>query len=370
MARKFLYLVAGLTVLVIAVLIALRFWAQDLSAIAFVPRAEFTPQPALAASVYEEPAMWIARPDLGADDAVRWLPEGFSGEDAVGLNAAVFFIHPTSYLGTEHWNAPLDHPEARARATLFVRGLASPFNRVEQVLAPRYRQAAFGAFLSHKPEARRALDIAYGDVEQAFDHFISKIDPGTAIVIAGHSQGALLAMRLLKERVAGRPLARQIAAAYIIGWPVSVAHDLPEMGLPACDEPEQTGCVVSWASYAEPAEPAEFDPAIPAATALNGKPRMEAAPLCTNPLTGTLGGEAAAESNHGTLVPNDDLTGGELVAGLVPARCDERGLLLIGPPPKLGRYVLPGNNYHVYDIPLFWMNLREDFSRRVLAWKP
>ncbi len=48
--------------------------------------------------------------------------------------------------------------------------------------------------------------------------------------------------------------------------------------------------------------------------------------------------------------------------------CDERGLLLIGDPPQLGPYVLPGNNYHVYDIPLFWRNLQEDVTRRVAAW--
>jgi hypothetical protein len=52
----------------------------------------------------------------------------------------------------------------------------------------------------------------------------------------------------------------------------------------------------------------------------------------------------------------------------VPARCDTRGLLLIGDPPDLGPYVLPGNNYHVYDIPLFWANLRQDVGRRVGAW--
>ena len=97
---------------------------------------------------------------------------------------------------------------------------------------------------------------------------------------------------------------------------------------------------------------------------------MDAAPLCTNPLTGTIGANAPAEANHGTLVPSDDLNAGKLVTGMVAARCDSRGLLLIGPPPKMGPYVLPGNNYHVYDIPLFWMNLRQDFVRRVLAWKP
>ena len=56
------------------------------------------------------------------------------------------------------------------------------------------------------------------------------------------------------------------------------------------------------------------------------------------------------------------------VPGAVPARCDERGLLLIGDPPDLGSFVLPGNNYHVYDIPLFWRNVREDVVRRVSAW--
>ena len=54
--------------------------------------------------------------------------------------------------------------------------------------------------------------------------------------------------------------------------------------------------------------------------------------------------------------------------GAVSARCDASGLLLIGDPPELGPYVLPGNNYHVYDIPLFWANLRRDFGRRVGAW--
>jgi len=42
-------------------------------------------------------------------------------------------------------------------------------------------------------------------------------------------------------------------------------------------------------------------------------------------------------------------------------------LLLIGDPPDLGPYVLPGNNYHVYDIPLFWRNVQADVLRRVAA---
>lgn len=370
MARKFLYVIAGLTVLVIAALFALRFWAAELSAIAFVPSEEFKAPPPLAASVYDDPKMWISRPDKGKADPVRWLPEGFPGEDAAAIPAAVFFIHPTSYLAKAHWNAPLDDAESRNRADLFVRGMGSAFNSSAQVWAPRYRQAAFGAFLSEDPAAKRALDVAHADVLQAFDRFVAQVPADAPIVIAGHSQGALLTMRLLKDRVAGTPLSRRIAAAYVIGWPVSLKHDLPAMGLPACVTPEQPGCVVSWSSWAEPAEPAEIAPGLPAATALDGQSRIDAPPLCTNPLTGGIGGSAPASANRGTLVPSADLKQGVIRAGMVPARCSKDGLLLIGSPPEMGPFVAPGNNYHVYDIPLFWMNLREDFRRRTLAWKP
>ena len=50
-------------------------------------------------------------------------------------------------------------------------------------------------------------------------------------------------------------------------------------------------------------------------------------------------------------------------------RCDARGFLLIGEnPPELGPYVLPGNNYHVFDYALFWANARADAERRIAAF--
>ena len=92
--------------------------------------------------------------------------------------------------------------------------------------------------------------------------------------------------------------------------------------------------------------------------------------LCTNPLTGAPGGEAPASANLGTLVPNAELTEGTLKAPGVPARCDVRGFLLIGgEAPELGPYVLPGNNYHVYDYALFWENLRSDAAARVKSYE-
>ena len=35
----------------------------------------------------------------------------------------------------------------------------------------------------------------------------------------------------------------------------------------------------------------------------------------------------------------------------------------------IGPFVLPGNNYHVYDYALFWTAIRNDGERRIKAWK-
>lgn len=374
MVRKFLYAVAAFVLLLIAGAIGLVMWSESLTKIAFVPTAKFTAQPALAANIYEDPKMWISRPGLGGRDPARWLPPEVT-PDVAPLPAAVFFIHPTSYLAKAQWNAPLDDPKSRELAATFVQGMASAFNASPDVWAPRYRQAAFGAFLTDDPQSAQAFDLAYADVLLAFDAFLAGIGKDQPIVLAGHSQGSLHLKRLLRDRVAGTPLARRIAAAYVIGWPVSFAHDLQAMGLPACEAPGQAGCVISWLSFAEPADNKMLVEGYAGRPGLDGEPvAKDDMILCSNPLTGganVSGGDATAEAaaNLGTLVPDLEKKTGTLVPAMVPARCGDDGFLYIGAPPDLGPYVGPGNNYHVYDIPLFWANLRADVAKRVAAWQ-
>src|SRR5690606_30236618 len=119
-------------------------------------------------------------------------------------------------------------------------------------------------------------------------------------------------------------------------WPVSIKHDLPQLGLPACDGPEQAGCLLSWVSFAEPAEPGQMLTRYNQSFGLDGNPRKGSPILCTNPLTGGRGGKAPASANLGTLVPSADMTSGELEVGAVPATCRPDGILLIGDPPDLG----------------------------------
>lgn len=366
MARKFLYAIAGLVVLVLAALLVLRVWSRELTEFAFVPRGSFETLPHLPRNAYRDPAMWIARPGL-RDDPAQYLPPGVAR--GVPGKARVFFIHPTSYLARNHWNGPIDDVDARFRAALFVRGMASAFNGAAEVWAPRYRQAAFGAFLVDDPAAQRALALAYDDVLLAFDTWLAQIPPDAPIIVAGHSQGSLHLLHLLHDRFAGKPLAGRLVAAYAVGWPVSIEHDLPQTGLPACTGPDASGCLMSWASFAEPADPALLVEAYRRRPALDGRTKGAEPVLCTNPLTGGAAPVAPAAANLGTMVPAKDLLSGRVVPRAVGARCDPAsGLLLIGDPPEMGPYVLPGNNYHVYDLPLFWTNVRADIVRREAAW--
>jgi len=369
LVRKFLYTIVVLVVLVIAAALALRLWSGRLEQIAFVPTTAFEEQDALAGNAYADPKMWLSHPRFtAATDPSRWQPDGAAPIAGEVPRFAVFFVHPTSYLERTHWNAPLDDRQSKSRARTFLRGLASPFGTASEIWAPRYRQARFGAFLTDEPAADRAIDLAYQDVSQAFDEFLAQVDPDTPIVLAGHSQGARHILQLLHDRIAGTPLQDRIAMVYAVGWPISIEHDLPALGLPACETATQSGCIMSWSSFAEPADPGEWLRPYRTSIGFDGRPRSNSRVLCVNPINGIRGGVATAAENLGTLKPNDDLSSGELVPGAVQARCDERGLLLIGDGPDLGPYVLPGNNYHVYDIPLFWQNVRADVMRRMTAW--
>ncbi|WP_260925243.1 DUF3089 domain-containing protein [Novosphingobium sp. 9] len=406
MARKFLYAVAGLVVLALAAVILLRIYADELTEMAFVPTAKFVQQPPVSPGAYNDPRLWISRPASAGgnpqDDPARWLPPGVQSPEKP-LHVAVFFVHPTSFVARSAWNASLSDPEANGRARLFVKANATPFNATPDLWAPRYRQAAVGAFLTDDPQASQALQLAYGDVLAAFDVFLKNAPKDEPIVLAGHSQGAFMLRRLMRDRVAGQPLARRIVAVYAVGWPVSLEHDLPRMGLPACHDADSTGCVASWISFADPDETQMLRRAYGRRMGLDFQRVGDSPFLCTNPLTGasmepspdpSASGtpasqhstasvepeddatdappsvEADAKMNLGTLVPDFKTWTGTLAPGMVPARCGPDDILHIGSPPELdlGPYVLPGNNYHLYDVMLFWANLRADFEHRVEIW--
>jgi hypothetical protein len=341
-------------------------WGGDVLVRMATPSGHYQEPPKGSAPDYTKSENWIARPDL-KDNPSTWQPEGSGKSVTDRLSTAAFYLHPTTYLATDRWNAPIDAGgEPAARARLFVQSQSSAFNSFSIIWAPKYRQAAYGAFLLKSEDAKKALDLAYRDVLAAFDVFLASQPQTKAVILAGHSQGSLHLLRLLADRK--EALKGRHSVAYIIGWPVGVTTDLPATGLPPCAAAEQAGCVLSWQSFKEPDNTKLVTNAWVGTKGLTGATRTRDDMLCTNPLTGTKDGSAQSAANMGTLVPDGDLTKAKLEPGRVGARCYKGFLLIDGDVPDLGPYVLPGNNYHVYDYALFWGSIRADAERRMAAW--
>jgi hypothetical protein len=363
-ARRFLLAITILTLIVVAGAFAIYQFGGSVLLRSATPKGHFEAPPPRSGPDYSKSASWIARPGI-PHNAAGWLPDGVA-RTAPG-KAAVFYIHPTTYLRSDRWNAPLYEPESGSRDELFVQSQASAFNGAGEVWAPRYRQAAYGAFLLKSDDAQEALDLAYADVSAAFDEFLKHVGASQPIILAGHSQGALHLIRLLRDRKA--VLKNRLVAAYVAGWPIDISADLPALGVPACGAPAQTGCVLSWMTFGDPPNPWLILEEWQKTKGYSGQQRRKADILCVNPIAGTQGGAAPQSTNPGTLIPSRDFTTASLARGAVGAHCDKGLLIVDGDVPALGPFVLPGNNYHVFDYALFWGAIRRDAERRLAAWQ-
>lgn len=197
--------------------------------------------------VYEPPPA----PDYAERNAWALMPTDPADDGELG--ADVFFVHPTTYDGGRHWNAPVDDAAANRTLTrVMLPNYAGPFVRVGRIFAPRYRQASLYTRLTLRDDARDARRFAYGDVREAFRIFIERHNHGRPFVLAGVEQGGELAARLLAEEIAPNPaLKDRLVAAYLIDTAVPASRYGPGAPVPACAAREQVGCVVAWAAAIE-----------------------------------------------------------------------------------------------------------------------
>ena len=87
----------------------------------------------------------------------------------------------------------------------------------------------------------------------------------------------------------GRPIAKRVVAAYVVGWPISTAADLPALGLPACTAPDEPRCILSWMSFGDPPNAGLILDQWTKTQGLDGGEARAEDVLCVNPITGTSG---------------------------------------------------------------------------------
>ena len=370
LAAKFLLAIVAVVVLILAVFIWISSDPGRSLRLAFTPGEPFK-APSGGALDYTDPGLWAALP--GKASTAGELPEGVVSIAQVP-EADVFYVHPTTYLSRDFWNAPLDDDMANTRVDKsMIRGHGSALSLAGQLYAPRYRQATFGAFFDESGDGVKAIGFAFGDVLSAFDNYIANRNNGRPFILAGHSQGSLHLIYLLQQRINGTALADRMIAAYIIGWPVSIEADLGALAdIGPCEAADDTGCVISYQTFGADGDPSMILNYMDITVGLGGTPRAGTTMLCTDPLSWTIGGRADASQHLGAVaIPADrDIPLGPIIPTFTGTRCSETGVLLLdrNPDDAWRDYMMAGENFHVYDYHMFYMNLRENAALRAKTW--
>lgn len=316
------------------------------------PKQPFAAYPPPPVPDYARMENWAAHPDK--KDPADQTPCPNVKDEQANAGVDVFFLYPTTYTGSQchqrHWNAAVEDNRTNKKtdngAILFQ---ASIFNGAGRVFAPRYRQAHLRTFFSKdKDSAQKALDLAYEDTKAAFEYYLKNWNQGRPFIIASHSQGARHSLFLLRDLVEGTPLQQQLVAAYLVGWPVK--EDFFKQ-LKPCQTPQETGCYCTWRTWNR-----DF--------ALKKQFKRDGV-VCTNPLTWT--------TAEGQYAPKSANLGGvvrpfcSIRPQIVDAEVHE-GILLASKPRFPGSFFFRLKNYHIGDLNLYYMNVRENARVRAGAF--
>ncbi len=304
---------------------------------------------------YSDLHFWAAHPYKHdpSDSVPKPLLTNYHPDSSVDI----FFIHPTSYISAERsfgWNASLEDADLNGKTDYgSILYQSSIFNEAGRIFAPRYRQAHLSAYFPISKEdtvqAAQAFELAYLDIKTAFEYYLAHYNGGRPIVIASHSQGSTHSKRLLKEFFDDKPLKNNLVVAYVIGMAVDPKY-LPNIAV--CQSPTQTGCICSWRTYKNNYKPAFVE-----------KEKFNS--IVTNPLTWDSSiPHANRDLNKGAV-----LTKFNTISPRVSDATVTDKVLWTGKPHFFGNILYTTKNYHVADMNLFYLSIRENVQTRIKAFR-
>ncbi|MEA3284381.1 MAG: DUF3089 domain-containing protein [Synergistota bacterium] len=277
----------------------------------------------------------------------------------------VFYVYPTIYMDKEPSNMDISRKDLRSNAEGLLVAQAGVYSPYANLFAPFYRQQT-AASQSMEPNnggrdafADPIFRVGYSDVERAFDHYVEHLNQGRPFILAGHSQGSMVIVELMRRRMADPKLQKRLVAAYIIGYTVkkSDLREYPQMRL--AEGETDTGVIITYNTQGPDAE---------------GSPVLLTDAVAVNPLNWkTDATPASRKENAGAVFFNDST--GEVVE-TIPDFCGayvdtDTGALIatdIRSPEKvdlvnMGRW--PKEVYHRFDYAFFYENLKTNVKKRI-----
>jgi hypothetical protein len=274
-----------------------------------------------------------------------------------GKGVDVFYVYPT-ISSNPTGNMDVNDPDERDLVKGSIAAQASVFNDSANIYAPYYRQlspvvADPDALVTDYDEFK----LGARDVQDAFRHYINNQNNGRPFMLAGHSQGTMALIELVKNEFADAPeLQGRLVAAYLIGYTVT-RDDLAKAGLEAAQRADDFGVVITYNTQSRDA---------------TGSPMLLDGALCINPLTWTTQGLPADKSLNAGAVFINDATGTfereeENYAG-AQVNTETGALMTTEEHPELNLDKFPEGIYHRYDYAVWYRNLEANIRDRIAAY--
>ncbi len=301
-------------------------------------------------------------PDYAAETAWVSKPEELSKP------VDTFYVYPTIYVEPEPANMDTTRADLRANARGLLRAQAGVYQPWSNLFAPFYRQqtAATQSMLSNNggcdAYADPAFQLGAEDVLKAFDYYLQRLNPDRPFILAGHSQGSMVLIELLRRRLGTPELHQRLVAAYAIGYSVRECdiQECPQLALAQGEV--DTGRVISYNTQAKNA---------------GGSPVLLDGAVGINPLNWRRDSTPAPATANIKAVFFDDRAGTvrEELKNFCGARLDTQSGALIVDIAKnpeqvdlehMGRW--PSGVFHRYDYAFFYENLKANVKKRIDAY--
>jgi len=273
-----------------------------------------------------------------------------TGSSTNELEADVFYVYPTLITDKKdiRWNVAINDIEQQDKVlNKAVHFQASAWSTSGKIYVPYYRQAHIRSYRMLENGGKEALMVAYSDVKAAFEVYLEKYNQGRPIIIASHSQGTTHTSLLLKEFFDGKPLQKQLIAAYLIG-----------IGIPKNEfktikvmtRPNETGGFISWNTYKKNKLPKKYE-------------RWYKGKVVSNPVTWDAAMSSSRDDHKGFLFSNDKIYDKALKLEVID------GMLWTTLPRfPLRVFIMFKKNYHIGDVNLFWKDIQENSELRTKNW--
>lgn len=276
----------------------------------------------------------------------------------------LFYVTSTTDIkGLEGYNLNYKDKVKNKIYNLSLNKESSPFRKSCAIFAPYYRQVTFPAYFLPKEAGKKYFDLAYKDVKRAFSQYLKDRPADRPFMIAGFSQGADMAQRLLLDKKFSKrkDIKANLVAAYTIGWGITeekIKASKSQVFLPA-QKADDTGVTIVFNTEAP-----EITESLLVPKAMKS--------ICINPFNWrTDGTPATKEENLGgkMIDPYGKVARelGTITGGYIDMK---RGTVKVPDinPKEFKGLIFSDGIYHIYDYQFTFTNLEKNIADRIAAF--